>query len=36
MRLPAIMEDVLDAWERAKNRPQYKAEYLVTHSITGS
>src|SRR4030095_15930660 len=34
--LPAIMEDVLDAWERAKNRPQFKAEYLVTHAITGS
>ena len=36
MRLPAIMEDVLEAWERAKNRPQFKAEYLVTHAITGS
>ena len=36
MRLPAIMEDVLDAWEKAKNRPQFKAEYLVTHAITAS
>ena len=36
MRLPALMEEVLDAWERAKNRPQFKAEYLVTHAITGS
>ena len=36
MRLPAIMEDVFDAWQKAKNRPQFKAEYLVTHAITGS
>ena len=36
MRLPAIMEDVLDAWEKAKNRPQFKAEYIVTHAITES
>ena len=36
MRLPAIMEDVLDAWEKAKNRPQFKAEYIVTHAITDS
>jgi len=36
MRLPAIMEDILEAWEKAKNRPQFKAEYVVTHSITGS
>jgi hypothetical protein len=36
MRLPAIMEDILDAWERAKNRPQFKAEYIVTHAITDS
>lgn len=36
MRLPALMEDVLEAWERVKNRPQFKAEYLVTHAITAS
>jgi hypothetical protein len=36
MRLPAIMEDILDAWEKAKNRPQFKAEYVVTHAITDS
>jgi hypothetical protein len=36
MRLPAIMEDVLDAWENAKPRPQFKAEYVVTHAITDS
>jgi hypothetical protein len=36
MRLPAIMEDVLEAWENAKPRPQFKAEYVVTHAITDS
>jgi len=36
MRLPEIMEDILEAWEKAKNRPQFKAEYIVTHAITGS
>ena len=36
MRLPAIMEDILEAWEKAKNRPQFKAEYIVTHAITDS
>ena len=34
MRLPAIMEDILEAWEKAKTRPQFKAEYIVTHAIT--
>jgi hypothetical protein len=36
MRLPAIMEDILDAWDKAKARPQFKAEYVVTHAITDS
>ena len=36
MRLPAIMEDILDAWQNVKSRPQFKAEYIVTHAITGS
>lgn len=36
MKLPAIMEDILEAWENAKKRPQFKAEYVVTHAITGS
>src|SRR5919106_5501971 len=36
MRLPAIMEDILEAWQTAKARPQFKAEYIVTHAITGS
>ena len=36
MRLPAIMEDIFDAWDKAKNRPQFKAEYIVTHAIVDS
>lgn len=36
MRLPAIMEDILESWENSKRRPQFKAEYIVTHAITGS
>ena len=36
MRLPAIMEDVLDYWERSKKRPNFKAEYVVTHAILPS
>jgi hypothetical protein len=30
------MEDILEAWEKTKPRPQFKAEYIVTHAITGS
>lgn len=36
MRLPALMEEIFDAWGKVKNRPQFKAEYVVTHSITAS
>jgi hypothetical protein len=36
MRLPWIMEDVLDSWARAKIRPNFKAEYIVTHNVRGS
>jgi hypothetical protein len=36
MRLPAIMEDILDAWQNVKSRPQFKAEYIVTHAIADS
>jgi hypothetical protein len=36
MRLPAIMEDILDAWQNVKSRPQFKAEYIVTHAISSS
>ena len=33
MRLPWLMEEVLDAWDVARKRPQFKAEYMVTHNI---
>ena len=36
MRLPALMEDILDSWERSRRRPQFKAEYIVTHNILPS
>lgn len=36
MRLPALMEDVLESWEISRRRPQFKAEYIVTHNIIGS
>jgi hypothetical protein len=36
MRLPWLMEEILDAWNAAKSRPQFKAEYTVTHNILGS
>ncbi|HEX2727946.1 MAG TPA: hypothetical protein VHN20_19150 [Beijerinckiaceae bacterium] len=36
MRLPMVMEDILDGWDKAQKRPQFKAEYLVTHAIDGS
>jgi len=36
MRLPWLMEEILDCWRTACKRPQFKAEYLITHNITGS
>lgn len=36
MQLPLLMEDILDNWERAKARPQFKAEYVITHNIVAS
>jgi len=33
-RLPWLMEDVLDAWTRERDRPQFKCEYPVTWNIT--
>jgi hypothetical protein len=33
-RLPWIMEDVLEQWDRAKTQPQFKAEYIVTYGAT--
>jgi hypothetical protein len=36
MRLPMVMEDILDDWERSQRRPQFKAEYVITHGIEAS
>src|SRR4051812_2422671 len=36
MRLPWLMEDIFEAWEVAKKRPQFKAEYMITHNIVGA
>lgn len=36
MRLPSLMEEVLDWWDEEKRRPQFKAEYILTHNITTS
>jgi hypothetical protein len=36
MRLPWLMEEVFDWWDKTKARPQFKAEYIVTHNIRGS
>jgi hypothetical protein len=36
MRLPWLMEEVLEAWERGKPRPQFKAEYSVTANLLGA
>ncbi len=36
MRLPMVMEDILAGWERSQKRPQFKAEYVITHGIEAS
>jgi hypothetical protein len=36
MRLPWLMEEILDKWHVARKRAQFKAEYMVTHNIVGS
>lgn len=36
MRLPMVMEDILDGWELQQRRPQFKAEYVMTHGIVES
>jgi hypothetical protein len=36
MRLPWLMEEVLDWWDKTKARPQFKAEYIITHNIRAS
>jgi hypothetical protein len=36
MRLPWLMEEILDYWDKTKARAQFKAEYIITHNIAGS
>jgi pimeloyl-ACP methyl ester carboxylesterase len=36
MRLPSLMEEVLDFWQNQRRRPQFKAEYIITHNISAS
>ena len=36
MQLPMLMEEILDTWDRARSRPQFKAEYVITHNIAAS
>src|SRR4051812_32607050 len=36
MRLPWLMEEILDWWDKTKARPQFKAEYIITHNIKSS
>ena len=36
MRLPMIIEDILASWGDVQERASFKAEYIVTHEITGS
>lgn len=36
MRLPALMEEIFAWWDEEKARPQFKAEYIITHNIQKS
>lgn len=36
LRLPMLMEDVLDGWQTERKRPQFKGEYLITWNIVES
>jgi hypothetical protein len=36
MRLPMLMEEVFEEWDKTKNQPNFKAEYLITHNIVKS
>lgn len=36
MRLPWLMEEIFDWWDKTKARPQFKAEYIITHNIKAS
>ena len=36
MRLPLVIEEVMEAWDAAKNQPQFKCEYIVSMNIEPS
>ncbi|MBB5788939.1 hypothetical protein [Jiangella mangrovi] len=36
MRLPWLMEEILDEWAEQTVRPRFKCEYLITHNIRTS
>lgn len=36
MRLPWLMEEIFEYWDRTKARPNFKAEYVITHNIIAS
>ena len=36
LRLPAIMEDILNSWGEVQPRASFKVEYIVTHGIEDS
>jgi hypothetical protein len=36
MRLPSLMEEVMERWDGERVLPQFKAEYIVTHNIAAS
>ncbi len=36
MRLPSLIEEVMERWDRERTLPQFKAEYVVTHNIVAS
>ena len=36
MRLPMLMEEVFEEWDKTVMQPNFKAEYLITHNIVKS
>src|ERR1044071_7474218 len=36
IRLPWLMEEILEYWQREKRRAQFKCEYLITHNVLNS
>ncbi len=36
MRLPLVIEEVMEAWEAARTQPQFKCEYIVSTNIEPS